>query len=110
MGLERERRRARLGDFRGEAQMTQNPLNHRRLLDQRDQPEPSAAARTRQHVKANVRRIRSAQRNAPGRGELAIGWSPSGAATSVEADSLTAGERACSTTWDRHAARGASTP
>jgi hypothetical protein len=44
-------KRRRVGDLGGQAQMAQDPLNHRGLIDQRDQAQPPGTPGTRQHVK-----------------------------------------------------------
>jgi hypothetical protein len=52
--------RPRLGDIGGQTEVSQDSLHHRRLLDQRDEPQPSAAAGTPRTSSPNLRRINSA--------------------------------------------------
>ena len=42
----------RLGDFGGQTEVSQDALHHRRLLDQRDEPQPPVAAGTRQDIES----------------------------------------------------------
>lgn len=51
-GDRRRPRRSRLRKLRWQAEMPQDPLNHTRLLNQRDEPEAPATARTSQDVEA----------------------------------------------------------
>jgi hypothetical protein len=48
---------ARFGDVGGEPEVSQDPLNHQRLVNQRHEAQPTATART---STPNVRRINSA--------------------------------------------------
>ena len=55
--VERERRRARrtrLGDLGRQTQMTQEPLDHRGIFDQGDQPQTATTPRAVEHLKAEA--------------------------------------------------------